>query len=157
MLGSDMGRTKNRRTWRNQAGHCQQTVPVCFEFSWRNHWSVLRWSSGQIGGVWQWRQTISSASFYDRTRGFAATVRHNSLSNKEKPIWVIRVKETKAKGNNRKRPSLIQRKNENWKKIRRNRCQVFFGDCKSSTEVACELLEEGVEPARIFALTVLVR
>ena len=33
---------------------------------------------------------------------------------------------------------------------------MFFGDCKSSTEVACELLEEGVEPARIFALTVLV-
>jgi hypothetical protein len=47
------------------------------------------------------------------TRGFAATVRHNSLSNKEKQIWVIRGKKTKAKGNNRKRPSLIQRKNEN--------------------------------------------
>ena len=45
--------------------------------------------------------------------GFAATVRHNSLSNKEKQLWVIRGKKTKAKGNNRKRPSLIQRKNEN--------------------------------------------
>jgi hypothetical protein len=40
-------------------------------------------------------------------RGFAARVRHNSLSNKEKQIWVIRGKKTKAKGNNRKRPSLI--------------------------------------------------
>jgi hypothetical protein len=48
-----------------------------------------------------------------RTRGFDATVLHNSLSNKEKQIWVIRGKKTKAKGNNRKRPSLIQRKNEN--------------------------------------------
>ncbi len=35
------------------------------------------------------------------------------LSNKEKQIWVIRGKKTKAKGNNRKRPSLIQKKNEN--------------------------------------------
>ena len=41
------------------------------------------------------------------------SLRHNSLSNKEKQIWVIRGKKTKAKGNNRKRPSLIQRKNEN--------------------------------------------
>ena len=48
-----------------------------------------------------------------RTRGFDAKVLHNSLSNKEKQIWVIRGKKTKAKGNNRKRPSLIQRKNEN--------------------------------------------
>jgi len=40
-------------------------------------------------------------------------VSHNSLSNKEKQIWVIKGKKTKAKGNNRKRPSLIQRKNEN--------------------------------------------
>ena len=70
---------------------------------------------------------------------------------------MIRGKKTKAKGNNIRQPSSIQRKNENRKKIRRNKCQVFFGDCKSSTEVACELLEEGVEPARIFALTVLVR
>jgi hypothetical protein len=31
----------------------------------------------------------------------------------EKQIWVIREKKTKARGNNRKRPSLIQRKNEN--------------------------------------------
>jgi hypothetical protein len=35
------------------------------------------------------------------------------ISNKEKPIWVIRGKETKAKEKNRKRPSLLQRKNEN--------------------------------------------
>ncbi len=53
------------------------------------------------------------ANLYDRTRGFTATVRHNSLSNKEKRIWVIRGKKTKAKRNNRKRPSLLKRKNEN--------------------------------------------
>ena len=114
--------------------------------SWRNRWSVLRWSSGHGGGVWQWRQTISSATLYDRTRGFATTVRHNSLSNKEKQIWVIRGKKTKAKGNNRKRPSLIQRKNENWKKKRRrNKCPVLSGDLKSSKEVVCELLEEAIQ------------
>ena len=45
--------------------------------------------------------------------GFAATAQHNSLSKKEKQIWVIRGKKTKEKGNNRKRPRLIQRKNEN--------------------------------------------
>ncbi len=50
-------------------------------------------------------------------------------------IWVIRGKKTKAKGNNRKRPSLVKRKNENWKKKRRNKCPVLFGDLKSSTEV----------------------
>ncbi len=37
---------------------------------------------------------------------------------KEKKTWVIKGKKTKAKGNNRKRPSLIQKKNENWKKKR---------------------------------------
>jgi len=45
--------------------------------------------------------------------GVVATDRRNSLSNKEKQIWVIRGKETKAKRNNRKRPSLVHRKNEN--------------------------------------------
>ena len=35
------------------------------------------------------------------------------MANKEKQIWVIREKKIKAKGNNRKRPCLIQRKNEN--------------------------------------------
>ena len=44
------------------------------------------------------------------------TFRHNSLSNKEKQIWVIKEKRTKAKRNNIKRPCLVQRKNENWKK-----------------------------------------
>ncbi len=34
-------------------------------------------------------------------------------SNKEKQIWVIKEKETKAKRSNRKRPSLVQKKNEN--------------------------------------------
>jgi hypothetical protein len=32
-------------------------------------------------------------------RGFAATVRRNSFSNKEKQIWVIRGKKTKAQLN----------------------------------------------------------
>ena len=59
--------------------------------------------------------------------------------------WVIREKKTKAKGNNRKRPSLIQRKNENWKKKRRNKCPELFGDLKSSTEVVCLLLEETIQ------------
>ncbi len=46
-------------------------------------------------------------------------------SNKEKQIWVIREKKTKAKGNIRKKPSLVQRKNENRKKKRRNnRCRA---------------------------------
>ena len=36
-----------------------------------------------------------------------------SFSGKEKRIWVTREKEIKAKGNSRKRPSLIQWKNEN--------------------------------------------
>ena len=45
--------------------------------------------------------------------GFAAAVRHNLFSNKEKQIWVKREKKIKAKGSNRKRPNLIQRKNEN--------------------------------------------
>ena len=55
---------------------------------------------------------ISSASLYDRRRVFGATVWRKSFSSKEKQIWVIREKRIKAKGNNRKRPSLIQRKNE---------------------------------------------
>ena len=152
MPGSDRGRTRNRRAWRNQAGQRQQTVPVCFESSWRNRWSVLRWSSGHGGGVWQWRQTISSGTFYDRMRSFA-TVRRNSFSRKEKQIWVIRGKKTKAKGNNRKRPRLIQRKNENWKKKRRNKCPVLFGELKSSTEVVCQLLEETIQTVTNGGLT----
>ena len=153
MSGSARGRTRNRRAWRNQAGHHQQTVPVCFESSWRNRWSVLRWSSGHGGGVWQWRQTILSATLYYRTRGFATTVRHNSLSNKEKQLWVIRGKKTKAKGNNRKSPRLIQRKNENWKKKRRNKCSVLFGDLKSSTEVVSRLLKETIQTVANGSLT----
>ncbi len=42
----------------------------------------------------------------------------NPDSNKEKQIWVIREKKTKARRNIKKRPSLIQRKNENRKKKR---------------------------------------
>ncbi len=39
-------------------------------------------------------------------------------SNKEKQLWVTREKKTKARRNNKKRPCLIQRKNENRKKKR---------------------------------------
>ena len=156
MPGSARGRTRNRRAWRNQVGHRQQTVPVCFESSWRNRWSVLRWSSGHGGGVWQWRQTILSATLYYRTRGFATTVRHNSLSNKEKQLWVIRGKKTKAKGNNTKRPSLLQKKNENWKKKKRNKCPVLFGDLKSNMEVVCQLLKEIIQTIANGGLSVAV-
>ena len=45
-------------------------------------------------------------------RVFAATVRRHSFTRKEKKLWVIKEKRTKAKRNNRKRPSLIQKKNE---------------------------------------------
>ncbi len=38
--------------------------------------------------------------------------KNKSFSSKEKQKWVIRGKKTKAKGNNRKRPSAVQRKNE---------------------------------------------
>ncbi len=38
--------------------------------------------------------------------------KYKSFSRKEKQIWAIREKKIKAKKNNRKRPGLIQRKNE---------------------------------------------
>jgi len=38
--------------------------------------------------------------------------KYKSFSRKEKQIWAIRAKEIKAEKNNRKRPSLVQRKNE---------------------------------------------
>ncbi len=56
----------------------------------------------------------------------------NPDSNKEKQIWVIREKKTKARRNNRKRPSLIQRKNENRKKKRRNKCPIALLVCHFS-------------------------
>ena len=74
----------------------------------------------------------------DKKKGERLTVRRKSFSNKEKQIWVIRGKKTKAKGNNRKRASLLQRKNENRKKKRRNKCPVLSGDLKASTEVEVE-------------------
>ncbi len=40
-------------------------------------------------------------------------LRGTVFSTKEKQIWVIREVKIKAKGNNRKRPSLVQRKNAN--------------------------------------------
>jgi len=43
---------------------------------------------------------------------FSRFQKYKSFSRKEKQIWVIREKEIKAKENNRKRPSLTQRKNE---------------------------------------------
>ena len=53
-------------------------------------------------------------------QGCAATVRHNSLSNEDEQLWLIREKKTKARGNNRKKLSSIQRKNEKRKGKRRN-------------------------------------
>ena len=53
----------------------------------------------------------------------------NPDSNMEKQIWVIREKKTKARGNNKKRPCVIQRKNENRKKKRRNKCPVTLLVC----------------------------
>jgi len=38
--------------------------------------------------------------------------KYKLFSSKEKQIWAIREKEIKAKENNRKRPCLIRRKNE---------------------------------------------
>ena len=40
-------------------------------------------------------------------------VRRKPFSSKEKQIWVIRGRKIKAKGNNRRRPALVQRTNEN--------------------------------------------
>ena len=40
-------------------------------------------------------------------------VQEQSFSITEKQIWVIREAKIKAKGKNRKRPSLVQRRNEN--------------------------------------------
>ena len=57
----------------------------------------------------------------------------NPDSNKEKQIWAIREKRTKARGSNRKRPSSIKKKNGNRKKKRRNKCSVLsqqFGLCR---------------------------
>ena len=50
-------------------------------------------------------------------------------SNKEKQIWVIREKRTKARGSNRKRLRLLQRKNENRKKKRKNKCSITLLVC----------------------------
>jgi hypothetical protein len=55
---------------------------------------------------------VQNGNFYSNG-SVGATVRRKSFSNKEKQIWVIREKKIRAKGNNRKRPCLIQRKNEN--------------------------------------------
>ena len=41
-----------------------------------------------------------------------------SFSSKENQIWLLKGKRTKAKGNNKKRQSLIQRKNEERKEKR---------------------------------------
>ncbi len=42
-----------------------------------------------------------------RTTGVGRSQLGNPDLNKEKQIWVIREKKTKARGNNKKRPSLI--------------------------------------------------
>jgi len=73
---------------------------------------------------------------HDRTRGFAATVQRKSFSSKEEEIWVIRGKKIKAKGNNRKRPSLTQRKSEKRKKKRRNKASALMSLNNSITRFA---------------------
>jgi len=98
---------------------------------------LRRDNSPNGGGIWVGLEPILRLSGKCRPRrrlrlpprGFATKVRHNSLSNKEKQIWVIREKKTKAGRNNRKRPSLVQRKNENKKKKRRNKCSVILFVC----------------------------
>jgi len=45
--------------------------------------------------------------------GSGQVKKYKSFSSKEKQIWAIREKKIKAKENNRKRPCLVQRKNEN--------------------------------------------
>ncbi len=59
----------------------------------------------------------------------------NPHLNKEKQIWVIREKKTKARGNNSKRPSLVQRKSENRKKKKekKNKCSVTLLVCQFFT------------------------
>ena len=78
----------------------------------------------------------------------------NVDSSKEEQIWVIREKEIKARRNSRKRPSMIQRKNENGKKKRRrNKCPVLSGEIKSSKEVVCQLLEETIRTVANVVIT----
>ena len=48
----------------------------------------------------------------------------NVGSSLEKRIWVIKGKEIKAKGNCRKRPSLVRRTNEKRKATRKNKYPV---------------------------------
>ena len=45
-------------------------------------------------------------------RSFSRFQKYKSCSRKEKQIWVTREKKIKAEENDRKRPSLTQRKNE---------------------------------------------
>ncbi len=81
----------------------------------------------------------------------------NPDSNKEKQIWVIREKKTKAGGNNRKRPSLIQRKNENRKKIRRkNKRPVLPQDsslrlCRGTHAILCRARSASGPPESVTA------
>ncbi len=59
---------------------------------------------------------------------------------------MIREKKIKAKGNNRKKPSLIQRKNENLKKKRGiNKFPVLSGNLKSSKGVVGRLLKKTIQ------------
>jgi len=54
--------------------------------------------------------------------------RRRSILNTEKQTWVTKEVKTKAKGKNRKRHSVVQRKNENRKKRKRiNKCPVLSG------------------------------
>ena len=57
------------------------------------------------------------------------------LLNAEKQIWVTREVKTKAKGKNRKRHSVLQKKNEKKNKRRKktNKCPVLSGVLASGT------------------------
>ncbi len=47
------------------------------------------------------------------SNGFERSHSGNPDRNKEKPIWAIREKKTKAREKKRKKPNSVQRKNEN--------------------------------------------
>ena len=67
---------------------------------------------------------------------------------------MTRGKKIKAKENNRRRHSVVQRKNGRRKKIRRmSKCPVVPGNFESSKEVVCQLLEEAIQPVTNRSLT----
>ena len=67
--------------------------------------------------------------------------RRKSIANTEKQTWVIKEGKTEAKGNNRKRPSVVQKKNGRRRKIKRiskfptASGDLISGKCMSSNKV----------------------